>query len=131
VALLLLLALLVLLPAAVALLFETSLVQRALARPAFRIGAPIVYRQEEVALHPAPDAQDIRPAERGEHYYYAIINYLRVAEVLGDGRIIAVAQNNKRWCFWPNDSALRKAGLIERLIYRLRFSEFLIGRKSS
>jgi hypothetical protein len=118
---LLLVAFLVVLPAAVALFSETWLSQRAFAKPAFRIGAPVVYRQEEVATCPASGAHDIHPAERGEYYYYSIINYLRVAEVLGDGRIIAVARDNKRLCFWPDDSSLRKARLTERLIYHLRF----------
>jgi hypothetical protein len=63
------------------------------------------------------------PGERGEYYYYTI-NYLRVAEVLGDGRIIAVARNNKRLCLPPNDSSLRKARLAERLIYRPHFPRF-------
>jgi hypothetical protein len=119
--LLLLIAFLVLLPATVALLSETSLFHRAFSRRAFRIGAPVVYRQEEVATCPASNAYDVHPAERGEYYYYSIINYLRVAEILGDGRIIAVARNNERLCFWPDDSSLRKARLIERLIYHLRF----------
>jgi hypothetical protein len=64
---------------------------------------------------------DIRPATCGEYYYCSIIDYLRVTEVLGDGRIIAVAHNHMRFCFWPNDSALRKARLNERLFYRQRF----------
>jgi hypothetical protein len=89
---LLLLALLIFLPAAVALLPETSLLPRAATRPGFSIGAPIVYRQQAVSTRPTADGHDIRPAERGEYYYYSIINYLRVAEVLGDGRIIAVAR---------------------------------------
>jgi hypothetical protein len=121
---LLLLALLVLLPAAVALLPQPSLLPRAATRPAFSIGAPIVYRQQAVSTRPNADAHDIRPAERGEYYYYSIINYLRVAEVLRDGRIIAVARNNQRLCFRPNDSSLRKARLAERLVYRLRFPHF-------
>jgi hypothetical protein len=121
---LLLLALLVLLPAAVALLSEPSLLPRAATEPAFSIGAPIVYRQQAVSIRPTADGHDIRPAERGEYYYYSIINYLRVAEVLGDGRIIAVARNNQRLCFWPNDSSLRKTHLAERLVYRLRFPHF-------
>ena len=57
-------------------------------------------------------------------YYYTVINYLRVAEIMADGRIIAVARNNKRLCFRPNDSGLRKARLAERLIYRPRFPRF-------
>jgi hypothetical protein len=118
---LLLLALLVLLPAAVALLSEPSLLPRAATRPAFRVGAPIVYREQAVSTRPIADAHDIRPAERGDYYYYSIIYYLRVVEVLGDGRIIAVARNHQRLCLWPNDSCLRKARLTERLMYHLRF----------
>jgi hypothetical protein len=114
-------ALVVLLSAAVAFLAGTSLSGRALIKPAFSVGAPVIYRQEEVSTRPTADARDIRPAARGEYYYYSIINYLRVIEVLADGRIIAVARNNQRLCFRPNDSALRKARLNERLIYRLRF----------
>jgi hypothetical protein len=119
--LLLLLAFLILLPAAVALLPKTSLRQRASTKPAFSIGAPVVYEHDEVATSPTSDAHDIRPAERGEYYYCSIIDYLRVAEVLRDGRIIAVARNHERLCFWPNDPCLRKARLSERLIHHLRF----------
>ena len=122
--LLLLLTLLVTLLAAGALLSDTSFWQRASLKPAFRIGAPVVYRQQEVSTCPTADARDVYPAERGEYYYYTVINYLRVAEVMADGRIIAVARNNKRLCFWPNDSGLRKARLAERLIYRPRFPRF-------
>ena len=119
---LLLLALFVLVPAAGALFSEPSLLSRAATRPAFSVGAPIIHRREEVSARPTADARDIRPAEHGEYYYYSIINYLRVIEVLGDGRIIAVARNQQRLCFWPDDLSLRKARLTERLIYRLRFS---------
>ena len=113
--------LLVLLPAAGALLSGGPLLRRATITPAFRVGAPIVYRRHEASTSPTVDAYDVRPSERGEFYYYSIINYLRVTEVLSDGRIIAIARDNKRLCFWPNDSSLRKARLTERLIYRPRF----------
>jgi hypothetical protein len=85
-----------------------------------RIGAAVIYRREEASTRPAPDAQDIRPAERGEFYYYSIIRYLRVPEVLDDGRLIAVTANLQRLCFWPDDSSLRKARWTERLRYALR-----------
>ncbi len=117
------LSLFVALPAAVAFFSETSLWQRSLLKPAFSVGTPVVYRRQEISTHPFADAYAVYPAERGDYYYYTIINYLRVAEVLGDGRIIAVARNNERWCFWPNESGLRKARLTERLNYR-RFPHF-------
>ena len=114
-------ALLVLLPAATALISEASRWQGSSIRPAFSIGAPIIYRQEVASTKPTADARDVRPAARGEYYYYSIIDYLRVAEVLGDGRIIAVARNQERLCFWPNDSHFRKARLSERFTCRWRF----------
>lgn len=117
----LLVAFLVLLPAAVAFLSQISLLQRGATGPAFTVGAPVVYCQEEVANCPTSDAHDIRPSERGEYYYYNILNYLRVTEVQRDGRIIAVARNHERLCFWPNDSSLRKARLTERLFIARAF----------
>jgi hypothetical protein len=117
---LLLLALVVLLAAA-AFVSEGSLLRRVPIMSGFSVGAPIVYRRHEASTCPTADALDIHPAERGDFYYYSVINYLRVTEVLSDGRIIAVARDNKRLCFWPNDSSLRKARLTERLIYRPRF----------
>ena len=114
-------ALLVLLLAAAPFLSGNSLLQRMFIKRKFNVGAPVIYCQEEMSTRPTADACDIRPAARGEYYYYSIINYLRVIEVLADGRIVAVARNNRRLCFRPTDSALRKAHLNERLIYRLRF----------
>jgi len=116
-----LLTLLVVLPAIVALVSETSLLQRVFGRRTFCVGVPIVYRKQEVSTRLNPDAFDIHPATRGEFYYYSILNYLRVTEVLKDGRIMAVTRDKNWLCLWPNDSRLRRARLTERFIYRSRF----------
>jgi hypothetical protein len=113
--------LLVIVPAAAALLSETSFLSRAAIRPAFGIGAPIVYSRRAISTQPVAGARDIRPSERGEFYYYNLVNYLRVTEVLDDGRVLAIACNNVRLCFSPGDSDFRKARVMERLIYRRRF----------
>jgi hypothetical protein len=118
---LLVFVLLVILPAAAAFFSESSFLPRAAIAPAFAIGARVVYQRQEVSTRPSADAHDIRPSERGEFYYCSFVNYLRVTEVLADGRIIAVARDNKRLCFWPNDSQFRKARLSERFICRWRF----------
>lgn len=117
------LVLLVIVPAAVAFLSETSLLSRAIITPAFGIGSPVVYSRRAISTQPVSGARDVQPSERGEFYYYNLVNYLRVTEVLDDGRVIAVARNNKRLCFSPNDSRLRKARVTERLIYRRRFPQ--------
>ena len=117
--LLLLLAFLVMLPAATA--FFASFLQRSVNKPAYQIGAPIVYEHEEITNRPSAEVRDLRPSERGEYYYYSILDYLRVIEVLRDGRIIAVARDRQRLCFWPDDSSFRKARLTERLFHSPRF----------
>jgi len=114
---LLILSVLVLLPAAVAFLSETSLLSRA----AFAIGAPVVYSRREISTQLLPDARDVRPSARGEFYYYNLVDYLRVAEVLEDGRVLAVARNHGRILFWPDDSQFREARFTERFIHRWRF----------
>ena len=114
-------ALLVGLPATVALLSETSLLQRAFTRSAFCVGAPIVHRRQEVSTRLRPGAVDVHPATRGEFYYYSVLNYLRVTKVLDDGRIIAVARDNNRLCLSSSDPQLRKASLTERFIHSSRF----------
>lgn len=116
-------ALVVILPATAGLFLATSPFFNRAARRLFAAGAPVVYCHEEVSTCPAAGPRDIRPAERGEYYYYTVVDYLRVAEVLGDGRIVTVANDQRRHCFWPNDSSLRKARLRERLICRLRFPQ--------
>jgi hypothetical protein len=115
--------LLIILPAALALL-ETSNVLSPVVTSAFDVGAPIVYSRQGMSTRPVSNAHYISPSERGEFYYYTLINYLRVAEVLDDGRVIAVARDNKRLCFLPNDSHFRKARITERLRYRRQFPTF-------
>jgi hypothetical protein len=121
---LLVFVLLVILPAAAAFFSQSSLISRAAITPGFDINAPVVYRRQEVSTHPGAGGRDVSPSERGEFYYYNLVNYLRVTEVLDDGRIIAVARDNQRLCFSPNDSNFRKARLMERFSYRRRFPYF-------
>lgn len=116
--------LLIILPAVVAFLSETSISLRAIITPEFGIGAPVVYLDQAISTRPGSDAHDVRPSERGEFYYYSLINYLRVTHVLSDGRIIAVSRDNKRICLSPSDPDLRKARVTERLIHRRRFPHF-------
>ncbi len=119
--LVLLLTLLLLVPAAVATISQKSLSHRGAPAPIFSVGTPVVYQHDEITNCPRPDAHDLRPSARGEYYYYCILDYLRVIEVLKDGRIIAISRNHQRLCFWPDDSSFRKASLVERFLHPLRF----------
>jgi hypothetical protein len=85
-------------------------------------GAPIVYRMATSSTRPpGPEARDVRPAERGDFYYYLINKYWRVEQVLEDGRIVAVTPLMEHHCLRRDDPNLRKASLIERLRHGARF----------
>lgn len=120
---LLFLFLLIVIPALVAFLSDSSVLPRPLLRPVFGVGAPVVYQRQEVSTRPHPDARDVQPSERGEFYYCTLVNYLRVTHVLDDGEVIAIAPDNRRFCFRTSDSQFRKARLTERIFYRWRFPQ--------
>ncbi|CAN5409276.1 hypothetical protein BH20VER3_BH20VER3_01960 [soil metagenome] len=84
-------------------------------------GAPIVYRVVETSTRPGPEAREIRPAERGDLYYYLTNKYWRVEEVLQDGWIVARTPRNEHQYLRGDDPNLRKASLVERLRYAARF----------
>lgn len=88
-----------------------------------QVGDPIVYRKQKASSHPGPRARAIRPAERGDFYYYLVNKFWTVENVLGDGRIVVRTRTNKKHYLRPNDPNLRKPKLIERLRYRDRFPQ--------
>ncbi len=91
-------------------------------RTRFQPGVPIVYRMAETSSRPpGPEAQDVRPAKRGDLYYYLIKKYWRVEQVLQDGRIVAVTPLMEHHLLRRDDPNLRKANLLERLRHGARF----------
>ncbi len=119
----LLLVILVVLPASVGFLISRGhfSLGRHFLRRRLQPGVPIVYRMAESSTRPGPEARDIRPAERGDLYYYLIKKYWRVEEVLQDGRIVAVTPLMEHHYLRRDDPNLRKANLLERLRYGARF----------
>ena len=92
-----------------------------LLRGTFQPGAPIVYRMIERSTRPAPQKCDIRPAKRGDLYYYLITKYWRVEKVLQDGSVVAITPLMEHHLLRSDDPNLRKANLLERLRYGGRF----------
>ncbi|MDQ3117398.1 MAG: hypothetical protein M3Q86_12455 [Verrucomicrobiota bacterium] len=91
-------------------------------------GVPIVYRMAENSSRPpGPEARDIRPAERGDLYYFLIEKYWRVEQVLEDGRIVAVTPLMEHHLLRPDDPNLRRASLLERLRHGARFPRLASG----
>ncbi len=91
-------------------------------------GVPIVYQMAETSSRPpGPDAKDIRPAERGDLYYFLTRKYWRVEQVLDDGRIVAVTPLMEHHLLRRDDPNLRRASLLEQLRHGARFPRLASG----
>ena len=81
----------------------------------------LIYRKSKVSPRPGPRARNVQAAENGDDYYYEVDKFWTVADVLDDGRLVAVTRTGKQVYLTPNDENLRKPGLLERMRYRRRF----------
>jgi hypothetical protein len=81
----------------------------------------LIYRKPKVSPHPGPRARNVHASEKGDDYYYDVDKYWTVADVLDDGRLVAVTRTGKQVYLTLGDEKLRKPGLIERFRYRSRF----------
>jgi hypothetical protein len=84
-------------------------------------GDYLIYRKPKVSPRPGPRARNVQAAENGDDYYYEVEKFWTVADVLDDGRVVAVTRTGKQVYLTAEDERLRKAGLLERLRYRRRF----------
>jgi hypothetical protein len=87
----------------------------------FEPGDFLVYRKPKVSPRPGPRARNIQPSDKGDDYYYEVEKYWRLADVLEDGHLVAVTRTGKRVELSREDENLRKARLLERVMYRRRF----------
>ena len=81
----------------------------------------LIYRKPKVSAHPGPRARNVQAAENGDDYQYEVDKFWTVADVLDDGRLVAVTRTGKQVYLTPEDERVRKAGLLERMRYRNRF----------
>jgi hypothetical protein len=86
-------------------------------------GDYLVYRKPKVSPRPGPRARNVQAAENGDDYYYDVDKYWTLADVLEDGRLVAVTRTGKRLYLQPADERLRKAGWLERMRHRSRFPQ--------
>jgi len=96
--------------------------------PKYAIGDKIIYRKIKCSSHPTPNAIEVYPSQRGEEYIYNVDKYWTVIDIVypeGKGNsnyiIIAKTRRGKVVQVTSDDSALRKANIIERIRYNDRF----------
>jgi len=81
----------------------------------------LIYRKSKASPRPGPRARNVQASEKGDDYYYEVDKFWTVADVLDDGRLVAVTRTGKRVYLTPQDERLRKPGFLERMRFRRRF----------
>ena len=92
-----------------------------MARTAFKIGDPAVFRKQKTSEDPGPRARDIRPSKAGEDYTYFLDKLWVVEDILADGRLLVATRRGKRHLVDPDDPHLRRPNILERLRFGSRF----------
>ncbi|MBY0586621.1 hypothetical protein K2X85_05560 [bacterium] len=87
----------------------------------YRVGDAVVFRIIKCSNHPGPRAARISPEPHGEQYQYEVDKYWTVADVQQDGSIVLQTRRGKRHTVLANNPRLRRASLLERIIYKSRF----------
>lgn len=87
----------------------------------YSVGDPVVYHKPKVSSRPGPRAEAIHPSGSGEDYAYAVNKYWTVTAVVDETTIEIVTRRGKIHQLKTDDPCLRKASLLERLLYRKRF----------
>jgi len=89
----------------------------------FQPGDLVVYHKTKHSTQPGPRASDVQPARHGDTYSYTVDKFWIVRDVLEDGTVIAETRRGKRHHIKPTDPMLKRVNLLQRLMYRSRFSE--------
>lgn len=87
----------------------------------FRPGDWVIYRKTKHSEHPGPRAENISPARFGEGYSYTVDKFWIVRDVCEDGTLLVLTRRGKRHTVRADDICLRRANLLQRLLYRSRF----------
>jgi hypothetical protein len=87
----------------------------------FSPGDYVIYRKQKFSVHPGPHAKEIRPCPQGDSYSYEVDKFWVVVAVERTNKIIVCTRRGKRLAVDANDPALRRAGWLERFVFRRRF----------
>jgi len=83
-----------------------------------KVGEPVVFRLSKLSSHPGPRAQSIKPAPRGEQYWYEVDKFWVVSEARPSGELVLKTRRGKTHVLPSDHAKLRRPRLWEKLLYR-------------
>ena len=86
-----------------------------------KVGDFIVFKKWKASTHPSPRAKETYPAQKGDMYSYQIDKIWKVVELIDDQTIEIETRRGKRHRVDKDPLYIRKAGLLDQLLYRDRF----------
>jgi hypothetical protein len=92
----------------------------------YKVEDKVVFRVHKTATSPGQRAKNVRPDEKGEFYNYEVDKYWKVRETKRDS-VILETRTGKRHEVLCNNRKLRKANLIERILYKEKFNFKFLG----
>ncbi len=85
-----------------------------------KVGEFVIFKKSKASTHPSARAKNIQPARHGDTYYYIIDKLWKVVQVTDDKIEIETRRGKRQWMD-KHTPLLRKAGLLDRILYRGRF----------
>lgn len=90
--------------------------------PNWKVGDRTIYRVQKCSTRPGPRAINVHAATAGENYTYEVDKFWIVTRVEQD-RIVVQTRTGKIRTLAPNDQRLRRASLLERILFADRFPD--------
>lgn len=84
-------------------------------------GDRVIYHAQKCGPRPGSSARGVQPSRRGEDYNYHVPKFWVVEEVLDKCVVVLRTRKGKRRELPVDDPRLRRASLVERILYRSRF----------
>jgi hypothetical protein len=92
----------------------------------FSPGDYVIYRKQKCSVHPSLHAKEVWPCRHGDFYSYEVDKFWLVVAVECSNKVIVCTRRGKRLAIDATDPALRRAGWLERLLFRRRFPVFKV-----
>ena len=87
-----------------------------------------VYRKSKQGSNPGPRAAHVVANPKGETYGYVVDKFWVVDEVLDDGNLRLITARGKLHTIASDDPNLRRPGILQKLLWRERFTQVEAGR---
>ncbi|MEZ6067655.1 MAG: hypothetical protein R3B90_18535 [Planctomycetaceae bacterium] len=97
----------------------------------YQVGDWVIVRMTKHSEHPGPRASSITPSRYGEAYTYIVDKFWVVTDVGPGNQLTLRTRRGKVHHLAADDPRIKKANLLQRILYRQRFESVLDAKTNS